>query len=103
MATRPIHVVADAASALCGTDAVAQVMPMAPTRQRAAIRRFVFNSPQLIWRVEHNVGTDAFLHVLRDSAGQLLYAPVDIVDRNTFQVRLSSATTGYVDAVFGTL
>ena len=64
-----------------------------------AMRRFSFPTPSLLWQAEHNYGTDMLICVARDAMGRILNAQVD-VNPEELSVKLTSATAGYVDALF---
>ncbi len=65
------------------------------------IDRFEVNTPSLIWNIIHNRGTKKFMHSLWDSNGQLFYAPISVIDDNSFIVKMTSANSGNVDVLFG--
>lgn len=78
--------------------------PLAPSGTASiAMRRFRFDAPSLVWRVDHGMDSDIVMHVVRDTSGRLLYAPVVVLDRHRVEVRLTSASTGAVDLLFGGL
>lgn len=64
-----------------------------------AIERYEFIDT-LEWLVNHNKGSTKFFETLTDSDGNRFYAKVQIIDINTFVVKLSSATSGYIDVMF---
>ena len=61
--------------------------------------RYEFSS-QLTWTVVHNKNTDKFTEKLVDLDGNQFFAKVSILDKNSFQVSLTSAVSGYVDVFF---
>lgn len=54
----------------------------------------------LEWIVNHNKNTRIFSEVLYDQSGNKFYAPVSIIDDNSFRVRLTSATSGRISVMF---
>jgi len=54
----------------------------------------------LEWIVTHNKNTTVFNETLFDSDGNKFYAPVKILDANSFTVKLSSATSGKIHVLF---
>jgi hypothetical protein len=59
-------------------------------------------SDALEWIVNHNKNTTVFNESLFDSDGNKFFAPVTIIDENTFSVNLTSATSGKVHVLFST-
>jgi hypothetical protein len=59
-------------------------------------------SDALEWIVNHNKNTTVFNETLFDSFGNKFFAPVNIIDTNSFTVRLTSATSGKVHVLFST-
>ena len=57
-------------------------------------------SDQLTWTVVHNKNTDKFTEKLLDATGSQFFAKVSIIDKNSFRVHLTYATSGYVDVLF---
>lgn len=62
-------------------------------------RRYEFDT-SLKWIVEHNMNTTSFVEVLTDSNGKRFQASINIVDANSFEIELTSATAGIVDVNF---
>lgn len=56
----------------------------------------------LEWIVNHNKNTRVFNETLFDEDGNKFYAPVKIIDPNTFSVRLTTATSGSIHVLFPT-
>jgi len=54
----------------------------------------------LEWVVNHNKNTIRFNETLFDSDGNKFFAPVKIIDSNSFTVKLTSATSGKVHVLF---
>lgn len=63
-------------------------------------KRYKFDTPSLLWTVTHNQNTDMFVTFLKQINGTPFYALVTLVDKNTFQVHLTDAYSGYVDVIF---
>lgn len=63
------------------------------------IQRFEFTHSQH-WVVVHNKNTTQFVERLSDTDGNRFYARVNIIDENSFEVNLTSATSGFVDVIF---
>lgn len=57
-------------------------------------------SESATWLVVHNRNTTRFSVSLIDSDGDLFYAKINIIDNNSFEVTLTSATSGVVDVTF---
>ena len=64
------------------------------------LKRFEF-SDSLRWIVRHNMNTRSFTETLTDTFGNRFFAPVKIIDENSFEVKLTSATSGAIDVYFG--
>lgn len=60
---------------------------------------YTFNSA-LEWLVQHNRNTRVFNETLVDNDGNKFYAPVRIIDENSFVVNLTAATSGSVHVIF---
>ena len=60
---------------------------------------FTFTSA-LQWLVQHNKNTRVFNETLFDEAGNKFYAPVRIIDDNSFVINMTSATSGKVHVLF---
>jgi hypothetical protein len=60
---------------------------------------FSFTSA-LQWLVQHNKNTQVFNETLFDEFGNKFYAPVKIIDENSFVINLTSATSGQVHVLF---
>lgn len=60
---------------------------------------YSFNNA-LEWIVNHNKNTVVFNETLTDAYGNRFYAPVQIIDSNTFKVKLSTATSGTINVIF---
>ncbi|CAK0768832.1 hypothetical protein CCP4SC76_5100001 [Gammaproteobacteria bacterium] len=69
----------------------------------AVIKRYVIDTPSLEWPIQHNMGTDRFMHALRDLDGRMFQAAIRIMDLNNFMVQLTSATSGHIDVLFGSV
>lgn len=61
--------------------------------------RYSFNE-STNWLVQHNRNTTAYTVNLTDTAGNLFYAKISIIDNNSFSVNLLEATSGVVDVTF---
>lgn len=57
-------------------------------------------SESATWLVVHNRNTTKFIVTLIDSDGDIFYAKINIIDSNSFEVSLTSATSGVVDVTF---
>jgi|GEM_PF-6047089 len=55
----------------------------------------------LTWVVVHNKNTTKFSETLTDSEGDRFIAKINIIDNNSFEVSLTSSTSGVVDVTFG--
>lgn len=64
-------------------------------------QRFNFPNASTEWLVQHNRNTRHIFEKLSDAAGNRFYAGVQIIDNNSFVVRLTEATAGTVDVFFG--
>ena len=62
-------------------------------------RRYEFDS-SLKWLVQHNMNTTSFVEVLTDSNGKRFMASINIIDANSFEIDMTSATSGVVDVNF---
>lgn len=56
--------------------------------------------PTLEWVVQHNQNTRRFFETLTDEYGRRFFAPIQIIDDNSFVVKLTAATAGRVDVFF---
>jgi hypothetical protein len=65
----------------------------------AGLSSYAFGE-SLEWLVQHNKNTRAFIAVLFDSAGSQFFAKVDIVNANSFVVRLTEPVAGSVTVMF---
>ena len=54
----------------------------------------------LQWVVQHNKNTQVFNETLFDNDGNKFYAPVRIIDNNSFMINLTSAMSGKVHVLF---
>lgn len=54
----------------------------------------------LEWIVTHNRNTRVFNETLTDSFGNRFYAPIQVLDNNSFKVNFTSATSGTIDVIF---
>ena len=70
-----------------------------PLNKPTVIQSFEFTDA-LRWVVEHNRGTVKFIETLTDSEGNRFFAKTRIIDENTFEVVLTSASSGSVDVLF---
>jgi hypothetical protein len=55
----------------------------------------------LEWLVVHNKNTVSFVYFLFDDSGSQFYAKVNILNRNSFIVKLTEATAGFVTIAVG--
>lgn len=62
-------------------------------------QRYEFSNA-LVWRVNHGMNTRSFTETLTDGEGNRFFAPVKILDENSFIVKLTSATSGAIDVYF---
>lgn len=62
-------------------------------------RRYEF-AESLTWLVEHNMNTTQFFERLTSVTGERFNASINILDENSFEVKLTEATAGYVDVIF---
>ena len=65
-------------------------------------KKYVFNTPRLVWSIKHNLNTTQFSVTLRDSYGNSFISKTRVIDTNEFVVELTSAITGSIDVVFNT-
>lgn len=63
------------------------------------IVRYEFTN-SLTWTINHNMGTTRFRETLTGADNKRFYALVNIIDENSFEVRLTEATSGAVDVIF---
>ena len=63
------------------------------------VKRYEFAN-SLEWIVNHGMNTRNFVETLTDNQGNRFFAPVKVVDDNSFIVRLTSATSGAVSVYF---
>lgn len=68
-------------------------------RPRVNIHRYSFTNTTT-WLVQHNKNTTRFSEKILDENKRQLFANVNIIDLNSFEVQLTEATTGYVDVIF---
>lgn len=54
----------------------------------------------LTWLVQHNMNTTQFFERLTSVTGERFNASINILDENSFEVKLTEATAGYVDVIF---
>jgi hypothetical protein len=52
------------------------------------------------WLVKHNKNTKKFIEKLTNSVGNRIYAQINIIDFNNFEVLLTEATAGTVTVIF---
>lgn len=64
--------------------------------------KYLFNNA-LEWLVVHNMNTTIFTEVLADSHGRRFFAPLQIIDNNSFKINLTEATSGSVDVMFAAI
>jgi hypothetical protein len=57
-------------------------------------------STSLVWTVTHNKNTTNFIKTIFDENGEELYAKVNIIDSNSFEVTLTESIGGKVEVVF---
>jgi hypothetical protein len=69
------------------------------TTVKTVIETYDFNLSTL-WRVSHNKNTKKFIEKLTNSQGNRIYAQINIIDSNTFDVLLTEATAGTVTVIF---
>ena len=62
-------------------------------------RRYNFDE-SLTWLVVHNMNTTQFFERLTSVTGERFNASINILDENSFEVKLTEATAGYVDVIF---
>ena len=70
-----------------------------PGNNPVITERYVFNDA-LEWIVKHNKNTDKFVETLTDASGSRFFAKVQIIDLNTFKIKLTAAISGTVDVLF---
>lgn len=64
-------------------------------------QRFIFSTPALVHRVEHNKNTTQFIESIFSEDGDKMFARIDIVDENVFDIHLTESLPCRVDALFG--
>ena len=69
------------------------------TTVKTAIETYDF-ALSLKWVVKHNKNTKKFIEKLTNSAGNRIYAQINIIDFNNFEVLLTEATAGTVTVIF---
>jgi hypothetical protein len=55
------------------------------------------------WRVEHGKGTQVFMEKMTNLSGDIIFAPIQEIDDESFVVQLAEPTAGYVDVIFGAM
>lgn len=80
------------------TDAITQLNNKLETVGNNA-RRYDFPEG-LTWLVQHNMNTTQFFERLTSVTGERFNASINILDENSFEVKLTEATAGYVDVIF---
>jgi len=65
------------------------------------MRSFIFSTPSMEWRVEHNQGIQAFIAYIKDEQGLIMLAATEVLSDYSFIVHLTCAMTGRVDVLFG--
>lgn len=70
-----------------------------PGKNGSSINTYNFNA-SLEWLVVHNKNTTKFVPVLFDSTGSQFFAKVNVIDTNTFVVKLTQPVAGYVSVIF---
>lgn len=68
-------------------------------KPRVNIHRYTFVQ-KISWLVQHNKNTTRFSEKLLDENKRQIYASINIIDANSFEVLLTEATSGYVDVIF---
>lgn len=68
-------------------------------RPKVNIHRYSFTH-SMHWLVQHNMNTTRFSETLLNDNRQRIYAAINIIDLNSFEVLLTEETTGYVDVIF---
>ena len=74
-------------------------MSTAPATVADSIHSYVFTESTR-WLVVHNRNTKRFLEVLTDADGSRFFAGINIINTNSFEVILTTATAGTVDVTF---
>lgn len=74
--------------------------PQGPAGTGGASAHAYSFASSLEWIVVHNMNTTIFNENVYDSHGRKMYAPVQIIDSNSFKIELTSATSGRVDVIF---
>jgi hypothetical protein len=73
-----------------------------PATPPAVQKQFRYSfTDSLVWVVVHNKNTTQFSETLTDSEGDRFIAKINIIDSNSFEVNLTSSTSGVVDVTFG--
>lgn len=68
-------------------------------RPKVNIHRYSFTH-SMYWLVQHNMNTTRFSETLLTESGRRIYAAINVIDLNSFEVLLTEETTGYVDVIF---
>lgn len=64
-------------------------------------QRFVFSTPALTHTVTHNKNTTQFIESIFSEDGDKMFAQIEIVDENIFNIHLTEAIPCRVDTLFG--
>jgi hypothetical protein len=85
----------------------AALVTIAPTSPKSLIttqvpiyKRYAIKNPSALWEIPHGQNTDRFMVTLRDENGNQFWAGVHTVNKNTFNVILTTSMKGFVDVVF---
>ena len=68
-------------------------------RPRVNIHRYQFTE-KTNWVVQHNKNTTRFSEKILDENSRQMFASVTNINLNSFEVVLTTATSGYVDVIF---
>lgn len=69
--------------------------------KKVDFQRYIFSTPALTHSVEHNKNTTQFLETIFSEDGDKMFARIEIVDENRFDIHLTEALPCRVDALFG--
>ena len=64
------------------------------------IQRFAFDTPSFTWNIAHEKGTDQFIERIVREDGMPMFANIDVIDPNNFNVYFTEEVTGHIDVIF---
>lgn len=70
-------------------------------QQNTTMKRFVFDTPSLVWNVNHQLNTDTIITSIRDQDNNLIQAPINFIDNNNLSISFTEAQTGHIVITYG--